>query len=262
MQRHVTNAGRAPVAFREGLFGLRVLLYIVLPISAVGLASCSRAIGSFDADEPAQTKWNNLMALVQFKPLPQQPAPTDALVCPEIHILDGTSSDRVYAPGGEQSNETVRYQFSINDVARGCQITGGQVAMKIGVAGKVLLGPVGSPGSYRAPIHVAIIDLSTGSPVVSKLYQVPTGVPDGQTEAPFTLVTDPLSIPVRDHFAENYTIKVGFDSASNGKRPSNAETASTDSSAAAPDSGDTPRHGHHHHRNFGGGGDSTSGSSD
>jgi hypothetical protein len=261
MQRHATNAGRAPAGFRESLFGLRVPLCIVVPIAAIGLAGCSRAIGSFDTDEPAQAKWNNLMALVQFKPLPQQPAPTDALVCPEIQILDGTSADRIYAAGNEQSNETVRYQFSIDDVARGCQINGGQVAMKIGVAGKVLLGPAGSPGSYPAPIRVAIIDLSTDSPVVSKLYQVPTSVPDGQTEAPFTLVTDPLSIPVRDHFAANYTIKVGFDSAGNGKKPSNAETASADAPSAGPDSSDTPRHGHHHHRNLGGG-DSGSGSSD
>ena len=192
------------------------------------------------------------MALVEFKPLPKQPKPTDPIVCPEIQILYGTSADRVYAPGNEQSNETVRYQFSIEDVARDCQVSGGQVAMKVGVAGRVLLGPAGSPGAFPAPIRVAIINVNDGSPVISKLYQVPTSVADGQTEAPFTLVTDPLSVPAVDNFAQSYTIKVGFDSGGNGKKQPQAETASTDSSAGTTDTSDTtPRHGHHHHRNFG-----------
>jgi hypothetical protein len=227
--------------------------HFALAIAALfGLAGCSRNTGSFDVDDPAQSKWQNLMALVEFKPMPTQPKPTDPILCPEIQILDGTSADRIYAPGNEQSNETVRYQFSIDDVARDCQVTGGQVAMKIGVAGRVLLGPEGAPGAYPAPIRVAIINVSDGSPVLSKLYQVPTGVADGQTEAPFTLVTDPLSVPAVDHFAQIYTIKVGFDSAGNGKPL--PQTASTDSSTGATASSDaTPEHHHHHHRNFGGG---------
>jgi hypothetical protein len=268
MQRHAhANAGRAAVIiFRGGAhFGgetaarlkraLSAAPYFGLAIAAVfALAGCSRNTGSFDVDDPTQVKVANLMALVQFKPLPKQPKPTDPLVCPEIKILDGTSADRVYAPGSEQSNETVRYQFSIDDVARDCQVSGAQVAMKVGVAGRVLLGPAGSPGAFPAPIRVAIININTETPVVSKLYQVPTSVPDGQTEAPFTLVTDPLTVPVTgQHFALDYTIKVGFDSAGNGKKQPQAETASSDSSAGTTASSDTtPRHGRHHHRNFGG----------
>lgn len=273
MQRHArANAGRALViAFRrESHFGgddgtaarlkraLRAASHLALAITTVlALAACSHNTGSFDVDDPTQTKLDNLMALVEFKPLPKQPKPTDPIVCPEIQILDGTSADRIYAPGDEQSNATVRYQFSIDDVVRDCQVSAGQVAMKVGVAGRVLLGPAGSPGDYPAPICVAIVNVSDGSPVVSKLYQVPTGVADGQTEAPFTLVTDPLRVPAVDHFAQNYTIKVGFDSAGNGKKQPEAKTASTDSSAGIPASSDTtPTHGHHHHRNFGGGGGS------
>ncbi len=241
-------ASRRNLAARARTAG-RGALRVGLAVLAIGMVGCSRNTGSFDVDEPMQAKLNNLMALVEFKPLPRQPQPTDPILCPEIHVLDGTSSDRVYAPGPDQSNETVRYQFSIDDVARGCQINGNQAAMKIGVAGRVLLGPAGSPGTYPAPIRVAIINLSDGTPVVSKLYQVPTTVPDGQTEAPFSLVTEPFTMPKTANFAESYTIKVGFDSVGNGKKP--AETASTDSSAA-PDSTDSaPPRRHHHHRNSG-----------
>ncbi len=273
MQRHArANAGYAPAIVFRGEArlaadeetptrlkrALRGAAHFGLAIAvAFGLAACSHNTGSFDADDPTQSKLANLMALVEFKPLPKQPTPTDPILCPEIQILDGTSADRIYAPGTDQSNASVRYQFSIEDVARDCQVSAGQVAMKIGVAGRVLLGPAGSAGNYPAPIRVAIINVGDGSPVVSKLYQVPTSVADGQTEAPFTLVTDPLSVPAVDHFAQNYTIKVGFDSAGNGKKQPEAETASTDAAGSTPESSDTtPRHGHHHHRNFGGGGGS------
>jgi hypothetical protein len=256
MQRHQASAECARmIASRADLNAWgrtagRRFLRLALALMAVGTAGCSRNTGSFDVDEPAQAKWDNLMALVEFKPLPRQPEPTDPLLCPEIHILDGTSADRVYAPGSEQSNETVRYQFSIDNVARGCQVNGKQADMKIGVAGRVLLGPDGAPGTYPAPIRVAIIDLSSGNPVVSKLYQVPATVPDGQTEAPFTLVTDPFSLPKTANFAESYTIKVGFDSAGNGKKQPAAQTASSNSSTAPPDaSASTPRR-HHHRRGF------------
>ncbi|HLH11240.1 MAG TPA: hypothetical protein VKV77_05090 [Methylovirgula sp.] len=181
------------------------------------LAGCSRNTGSFDVDEPAQQKWDNLMALVSFKPLPRQPQPTDRILCPEIQILDGTAADRIYGPGTDQTNANVRYQFSIENVARDCEVRGGQVAMKIGVAGRVLLGPLGSAGSFDAPVRVAIVQRSDDSPVLSKLYQVPTSVPDGQTEAPFTLVTEPLSVPATGNFKEDYAIKVGFDPTANDK---------------------------------------------
>ncbi len=255
MQRHVRATAkrvRMIASWKEfgGTAGRRAWRTGVV-IVAIGTAGCSRNTGSFDADEPAQAKWDNLMALVEFKPLPKQPKPTDPLLCPEIHVLDGTSDDRIYAPGPEQSNETVRYQFSIENVARGCQISGKQAAMKIGVAGRILLGPAGSPGTYPAPIRVAVIDLSDGNPVVSKLYQVAASVSDGQTEAPFTLVTDPFTIPTTANFAENYTIKVGFDSAGNGKKRPSAETASTGSAATTPDSTASTPARHHHHRNFG-----------
>lgn len=263
MQRRSSPAatrGKAQAATAFGQGGAALLISLA---AAFGLAACSRNTGSFDADEPTQAKWDNLMALVEFKPLPKQPTPMDPVLCPDIQILDGTAADRVYAPGTDQSNESVRYQFSIDNVARGCAVNGGQAAMKVGVAGRVLLGPAGSPGTFSAPIRVAVVNLADGTPVVSKLYQVPTTVADGQTEAPFTFVSEPFAIPATGDFKGDYTIKVGFDSAGNGKRQSNAETASTDTSQSASDSSDaTPHHHHHHHRDMDNGGDGSSGSPD
>lgn len=252
MQRHVqVISATAPGVVCADVPGrsLKRAAHCALVAGAVFvLAGCSKNTGSFDVDESGQTKWDNLMALVQFKPLPNQPKPTDLIICPEIEILDGTASQRFYAPGGDQTNETVRYQFSIGDYARECVIRDGQYAMKIGVVGKVLLGPAGAPGAFTAPIRVAIIRQADGTPAVSKLYQVPTNVPPGQTEAPFTLVTEPLSVPLTsDHAEQDYAIKIGFNSGGNGTKKPVDEKPANGQAPVATASGDQPAH-HHHHR--------------
>ena len=80
MQGHArANAGCAPAIASQ-----RVSRFALALVAVCGLAGCSTNTGSFDVDESPQAKWNNLMALVEFKPLPKQPKPTDPIVCPEI----------------------------------------------------------------------------------------------------------------------------------------------------------------------------------
>ena len=183
--------------------------------TALGLAACSQAPGSFDVVETPQAKLSSLMAMVQFKKAPNQQEPLDHVVCPNIVILDGTADDRVYGSGA-QNNANLRYQFSLYDVARDCRVEGNQINLKIGAAGKVLLGPAGTPGNFTAPVRVAIVRDSNQDAVVSKLYRVPADIPSGKSEAPFTLVTDSLSVPyTHPHAERDYTIKVGFDAQGN-----------------------------------------------
>jgi hypothetical protein len=188
----------------------------ILLLGALAIAGCSRTAGSFDTDDSSQTKMNNLWALVQFKPIPSQPQPFAPVKCPEISIQDGTAEDRIYGPGDDRTNANVRYQLSIINFARDCQVVDKQYQMKVGVEGRVLLGPAGAPGTYPAPVRVVIVSRSDGSATVSKLYQVPASVAEGQTEGPFTIITDPLSVPVTGQYSDqDYVIKIGFDSQAN-----------------------------------------------
>jgi len=215
-----------------------------LSILAAALAGCGTHAGSFDVDDGASTKFDNLAALVQFKQLPRQPRPTDAVKCPEIVVQEGTTADRVNA-GSEQTNNALRYQFAVEDVARDCIVEGGQLSMKVGVSGKALLGPAGSPGSFSAPVRVVVVRAIDQSPVVTKLYQVPTSVAAGQTQGTFTLVTDPLSVP-NSNAMQDYMIKVGFDVVE--KKKPNVQAQQVNSTAQSPASSDRP-HRHHRHMN-------------
>ncbi len=134
------------------------------------------------------------------------------LQCPQIEVLDGTSSFRTYS-GADQSNGSVRYQYSLGDVARECTRSGQDILIKVGVSGRVLLGPAGQPGSFNVPVRIAVRRDSDQKAAAAKLYQVPSTIAFGQTQGDFTIVSDPLVVPyIQAHADDDYTILVGFDS--------------------------------------------------
>jgi hypothetical protein len=218
---------------------------IALLLAAAATAGCGTHAGSFDVDDSPNTKWNNLVALVTFKDRPAQPRPMDPIQCPEIFVLNGSSSDRVFNPGSD-SNDALRYQFSINDVARDCRVDNGQISMKAGLDGTVLLGPAGSPGNYTTAIRVLVVREVDQAVVVNKLYRVPASIAGGQTQGPFTLVTEPLNVPM-SKAVHDYTVKVGFDSAFIQKKDKSQPAGAQQASNLPQPSSDQPHH-HHHHR--------------
>jgi hypothetical protein len=195
--------------------------FIFAAWAAAALAGCGKSgsLGSFDQPDGNSSITSRFGNLLSFNKLTGEPAPAkeaERLECPEILVLDGTAAHRVY--NGAESNENLRYQYSISDVARECIHQGDQIAMKIGVAGQVLLGPTGAPGAFTVPIRIAIVRETDNAPVVSKLYTANVNVIPGQTEAPYTLVTEPLLAPfIQSHTAEDYSIKVGIDA--EGQKP-------------------------------------------
>jgi len=192
--------------------------WVILTGTAGLLSACGNgaAPGSFDQTDNVSTRLANLMA---FNKLTGQPAPNkeaERLECPEIIVLDGTAAHRVY--NGVESNETLKYQYSLGDIARECILQGNQIAMKVGIEGQVLLGPTGVPGTFSVPIRVAIVRETDNAPLISKLYNASVTVAPGQTEGHFAIVTEPLLAPfVQRHTAEDYEIKVGIDTGGAGK---------------------------------------------
>ena len=133
------------------------------------------------------------------------------LFCPEIIVLDGTAAFQAHA-GSPPTNMNLRYQYALGDAVRQCALSGDQLAIKVGIAGNVLLGPAGTPASFSVPLRVAIVDMKDNQPIVTKLYRVAATIPQGQAQTEFQLVTEPLLVPFRqDHTEHDYTIKVGID---------------------------------------------------
>ena len=147
-------------------------------------------------------------------PLPPQSASPSG--CPEITVLDGTGAQRVMASNAA-GNAGLRHQFSISDVARECRLSNDQMVLKVGVEGRVLLGPAGSPGTFDVPIRIAIVNKLDEKPFLSKFYKVAASIPKGQTGTAYTLVADSLVIPFgAGRTAQDYIIKIGIDSGKGG----------------------------------------------
>ena len=193
--------------------GVRAAL---LGLAGMALAGCAGTDKFIPSTESVSSTFGNLLAFNTTKPgsVPAAAHPgEDPLQCPTIEVLDGTSSYRTFA-GADQTNENVRYQFSMGDIARDCTRSGNEILLKVGAEGRVLLGPAGSPGSFKVPVRIAVRRDSDQKPAAAKLYQVPTTIAPGETAGSFTIVSDPIAVPfLHAHADDDYTILVGFDAA-------------------------------------------------
>ena len=187
--------------------------------SAAALAGLCGACGSVDPGAP-NVLWSNMASFGS----PQHAAPSGGATtavaltevdCPLIEVLDGTAALRV----GGQDNSSVRYQFDIANTARECHAGGGQFAIKVGVAGHLLIGPAGTPGAYSAQLRIVVRHDADQKPVFSQLYKI-TADTSGGSQAPFQLIADPIMLPLTsEQEDQDYTILVGFDNSPPEKAP-------------------------------------------
>jgi len=136
--------------------------------------------------------------------------------CPFIDIREGASTLTLPPPPPDGGNEamTLKYQGSFVRAARECSVVNGQMVMKVGVQGRVIVGPAGGPGHVDVPLRIAVVDApSSGTKVITtKLIQIPVDVPNDDG-ASFTHIEEGLTFPLPTPTSEldNYVVYIGFD---------------------------------------------------
>jgi len=111
----------------------------------------------------------------------------EEIECPSVQILDGTAALRAESGAG------VRHQFSVVQTARECRAEGSNIIIKMGVEGRALLGPSGSPGSFTVPVRFVA---KRGDKVIaSKLVRQNVTIPSGDTQATFIAIEEGMSVP-------------------------------------------------------------------
>ena len=85
--------------------------------------------------------------------------------CPPVNVRSGASTLTSSAEAGEPTATSLRYQVGISNSARECRgAPGNMVAVKVGIQGRVILGPQGSPGTIDVPIRYAVVfDVSSAA---------------------------------------------------------------------------------------------------
>ena len=106
----------------------------------------------------------------------------------------------------------VRYQGTFVRAARECALVGGNVVMKIGVEGRIIIGPAGGPGQVDVPLRIAVVEETTAhtKPIVTQLIRIPVTVPSATENPTFTHIEEGVTFPMPANL-DNYVVYIGFD---------------------------------------------------
>lgn len=199
---------------------IRRSLAIAAVLAMAGLgAGCSSTSSLFgsSSDSSAQASTGDRFTSLVFGPPASAREPGDPqkpdIDCPSIDIRQGASTLTVAPPTRDSAAAGIRYQASIGRTARECALAGGTMALKVGVQGRVVLGPAGAPGQLDIPIRYAVVQEGVEPKTVeSKLHRLSVRIEPGQTNVPFTHVAEDLSFAVPNpSLLGAYVIYVGFD---------------------------------------------------
>ncbi len=106
-------------------------------------------------------------------------------------------------------------------MARECKVVNGIMTMKVGVQGRILLGPSGGPGTLEVPLRYAVVREGPEPKfILSKFYKVPVSIPEGKPSVAFTHIDEAITFPrpPADEI-DSYIVYVGFDPAGEKQQP-------------------------------------------
>ncbi len=193
------KAERRPLAMRS----IAAALVVSVTLAGCGVGSLV-GDGSNTANQLADTTATaNEISQIQSSALP-----AIATECPPIKVRDGGESIFAYANNRLGDARALQFQAVIDGQSRNCVVSNGLITVKMGVVGRLVLGPSSSQNSMTLPLRFAVErDEIT---VFSQVYNIPmTVTPPSQSEE-FVKVVENVAIPYLG--GENIVIWVGFDS--------------------------------------------------
>jgi len=133
-----------------------------------------------------------------------------------VRVRQGAATLTSSANPAEPSAMNLRYQVSIGTTARECKmLPGNMVSIKVGMQGRVILGPEGSPGTVDVPIRFAVVQETIDTKVIAtKLDRVSVTVAPNDANVLFTHVAEGLDFPMpKGADIDTYVVYLGFDAA-------------------------------------------------
>jgi hypothetical protein len=134
--------------------------------------------------------------------------------CPTVTVRSGASTLTSAADAGEPTATNLRYQVSIANTARECRgAAGNMVSVKVGVQGRVILGPQGAPGTVDVPIRYAVVfDGVPQRTITTRLERISVTVPPDDPNVLFSHVVEGLEFPMpKANEIDSYVVYIGFD---------------------------------------------------
>jgi hypothetical protein len=130
--------------------------------------------------------------------------------CPSVQVEGGQRYVTFFEGNRVGDTNSVINRGEITKTARECQLAGGMVQVKYGVAGRVLLGPKGKPGTITLPVTMQVLDKAKNK-VKSEPFTVTVTITRENPLSYFSLVRD-VTIPVREGATpQDYSISIAFE---------------------------------------------------
>ncbi|MGB9116992.1 hypothetical protein [Bradyrhizobium sp.] len=195
---------------------------VAFALAAAGalLSGCGGASNMFtpspDSDSTIPTigdRFNQLFGSKSQAVGEAPPAADGAEVdCPVVKIRAGASTYAVAVPGKQPVGSDLRYQATITRTARDCRRSSGQIIARIGIQGRVIAGPAGSPAAVEIPLRVAVVRSGIHEQVMAtKVYRTTVAMTE-DASVPFSLVGEDLAYSMPSGAtSESYVFYIGFD---------------------------------------------------
>jgi hypothetical protein len=198
----------------------RLRMALALAATATVLSGCGGgslfgASSSSDADSSPSigSRFSQLFGSKSQAVGEAAPQPVDnELSCPPVSIRAGASTYAVAAPGKQPVGNDLRFQATITRTARDCRQSGDQITARIGILGRVIAGPAGTPQAVEIPLRVAVVQGGVQEKTIAtKVYRTTVSMSE-EGSVPFSMVAEDMVYPVPPGATgDNYIFYIGFD---------------------------------------------------
>jgi hypothetical protein len=134
--------------------------------------------------------------------------------CPGVDYRQGAATYNITdTKSAENAALNLKYLASFVKTARECDVRGPNVTIRVGVQGRVVVGPAGSPGTVTIPLRYALVKEGLEPNVIwTKLYTFNVSIPSTNLNVPFTHIEEDMTVPIppADELAA-YVVYIGFD---------------------------------------------------
>lgn len=137
-------------------------------------------------------------------------APVVQAFCPPVVMREEGAVHRAYARGGQDNPEKLMYQASLAEATRQCTANETTMTINVVAQGRVVAGPVATPGQVSLPVLVEVVD---GEDVIySQKVSFPVEVTTGGNQFIFSKAD--VQIPNAQGGASRFTrVRLGFETA-------------------------------------------------
>lgn len=181
-------------------------------VLAIALTGCG--LGGFMGSDSTTTSGTSLANAATSQDAINQVAPSAlpaiATECPPIKVRSGGEALYGYEGNKVGNPQALNFQAVIDKQSRNCVVSNGLITVKMGVVGRLLLGPAGEKRDFNLPLRFAVE--RDQQAVFSEKYDIPVRVTEPNQSEEFVKVVENVAIPYIG--GEDIVIWVGFDTQS------------------------------------------------